>query len=232
MPNNVNNSLWLVRPVGGSFAPLTDDEVKDFWSPFIKGEKFDFNTLIPMPDNIWLGSVGGTSRDHDDTNIKEIRSALSELVDSQECPDSVIALVAAQKLRNGEDIVPEGKPSICSVCLSDAQIINFGMVNGLDWCSKNWDSKWGAYDCSFDFSGRWGNCPQVSFYTAWSPAEKICRVLREKANAIGLDIIAEFDGELDNPGDYIEGLFSWYDQTYNEETDEYTMGDEPIETYR
>jgi len=132
MPNNVETKMWLLSRNG---TQLTDKQVEEFFSQFIgidpepKSGKdpryFDFNAIIPQPDNIWHGSVGGKA----ENNLKEIEE-LGGL-------DAV-----KQVYKDGNDFPLDKSP-----CLTDEQIVQFGMVNGLDWNREHWQTKWNSYYC-------------------------------------------------------------------------------------
>jgi hypothetical protein len=211
MPNNVETTIRLVSKDG---SPLSEKQAEAFFTQFIsiapepaEGEeprRFDFNCIIPQPKNIWSGAVGGEAED----NLKGI--------------EHYGGLEAVrQAYRNGKHFHIHESP-----CLTDKQIIQFGMINGLDWNCKNWETKWGAYDCYFDWASG-----SVSFYTAWSVPEKIIRMVRAAALKQGYDIECEFGGELDNPGKYSDGLFMYWNQEYNDETGEWERIGDPIEVH-
>jgi hypothetical protein len=101
------------------------------------------------------------------------------------------------------------------------------MINGLDWNRENWETKWGAYDCCFDWESG-----SAAFYTAWSVPEKILRLVRTAALKQGHDIECEFGGELDTPGEYSGGLFMYWNQEYNEETGEWERIGDPVDVHR
>jgi len=218
MANNVETMMWLVSK---DHKPLTEKQAEDFFSQFItidpgagKGDEprqFDFNTLIPWPDNIWCGAVGGDEED----NLKTI--------EENGGLDAV-----RQAFKDGVRFPLDKQP-----CLTDAQIKKFGLVNGLDWNREHWETKWGAYDCLYDWKATYGddNTAHVMFYTAWSVPEKILRMVREKALEQGYDIICEFGGELDNPGEYFAGKFMYWDAIWNEETETLERQGDPIDVH-
>jgi len=74
MANNIKTKMWLLSRDG---TQLSDKQVEDFFSQFISIDPepegkdpryFDFNKIIPQPDNIWHGSVGGIA----EKNLKAI----------------------------------------------------------------------------------------------------------------------------------------------------------------
>ena len=219
MANNVETKMWLVS---SDQSPLSQAQVTDFFSQFIsidqeaeQGEEsrlFDFNFIIPQPENIWLGSVGGYA----EMNI--------ELIEDYGGLDAV-----KQALKANKHFPIEHIP-----VLTEEQIIEFGMVNGLDWRRKNWGTKWGAYDCSFDWSGSYesGESAHVSFCTAWSVPETILRIIRDIALKKGFDIACVFGGELDCPGEYIDGEFMYWDSVWNNETHEFERQGDPMDVHK
>ena len=219
MPNNVETRMWLLSR---DRKPLSEKQIEEFFSQFISIDQealaerkeprlFDFNTILPQPDNIWLGAVGG----REDENLKDIEEYGGL--------DAV-----KQALKEKKSFPITGQP-----CLTNVQIKQFGMVNGLDWNREHWETKWGAYDCLYDYAAIYGNGAKanVSFYTAWSVPEKILRMVREIALKQGYDIICEFGGELDNPGEYFAGKFMYWDAVWNEETGELERQGDPIDVH-
>ena len=218
MPNNVETKMWLLSHDGSG---LTDEQVEGFFSRYItvvpvSGSEdprlFDFAKIIPQPENIWLGSVAGISGD----NLKTIKGYGGL--------DAVL-----KTLKEGKRYPREKNP-----CLNNKQIMNYGLVNGLDWNRENWETKWGAYDSQYDRSSRYGGrgYAQVTFFTAWSVPEKILRLIRSDAIKQGFDIECEFGGELDNYGVYSHGTFMYWNTEWNEDTEEFEKIGDPIEIYQ
>lgn len=219
MPNNVETKMWLVPARGEN--QLTDKEVESFFSQFITSVAeprevedprfFNFETLVPPPDNIWRGDIGGRA----ENNLKTIEEYGGL--------DAV-----KQAMKDGKRYPFEKSP-----CLTDEQIAQFGLVGWYDWNVKNWGTKWGAYECRFDWSARYGGdgYAQVSFETAWSVPEKILRMVRNIAVEHGYDIKCEFGGELDYPGSYSNGSFVYWEGRWNEETEELERFGAPVEAH-
>jgi len=215
MPNHVETRMWLLSK---DCREITDQEIESFFSQFITvyqetdgredPRHFDFNTLVPHPENLWHGAVGGDEEE----NIALI--------------EKYGGLEAVNKAFKEHKPFPAEKQP----CLTDEQIIKFGMVNGLDWNRDNWETKWGAYDSQFDWSARYGGkgYAQVAFYTAWSIPEKILRLIRGKALEQGYEIECEFGGELDQPGVYTNGAFMYWEGEWNEETETLEHIGEPL----
>jgi len=221
MPNNVETRMWLVSSNG---SQLSEKQIEDFFWQFISitpgvktGEEqrlFDFNLIIPQPENIWLGNVGGDPNE----NIKLI----NELGGLD---------VVKQAFKEGKQFPIETTPA-----LTDAQINLYGMVNGLSWNSNNWETKWGAYDCYYDFDAVYEDYEKcgsahVSFYTAWNVPEKILRMVREKAIVHGFDIACHFGGEMDYPGKYVSGNFMYWDAKWNDKTHELKLIGDPMNVH-
>ena len=214
MPNHVINTIWLVKPGGD----LTSEEIKNFFSEFMKPvpEKnnemcFDFNVIIPQPDNIWQGSIRGG-----DDNIRKI----NERGGLEYC---------RKVMAEGGKFDPDNDGYEWQPCLNDKEIEDFGLISWFDWNRENWGTKWGAYECAFNFEDI--HSPHVHFWTAWSPPYPILRKLREKALKEGYEINAEFGGEIDHPGEYSEGLFMHFEATYDEETGDQEITGDPVEVF-
>ena len=141
MPNNVETNMWLVK----DGVETSVEQAEEFFSQFISIDPntkdgreprfFDFRKVIPFPENIWLGDVGGS----DDSNLKLIKE--------------LGGIEAVNKQMSEEKPFPENKHP----CLSDKQIKEHGMVCGLDWCRENWDTKWNSYYCEFSWGENYGD---------------------------------------------------------------------------
>jgi hypothetical protein len=217
MPNNVELKLWLLSRDG---TALSDKQVEDFFSQFItvipkpaKGvdsRLFDFNTLKPQPENIWHGSIGGIA----EKNLEQIKE---------------YGGIEKVKQVLKEKDYPIGE----APCLTEEQIVEFGMVNWYDWNKENWGTKWGAYYCEYDWSARHGGAgrAQVAFCTAWNVPEELLRMIRNIALKQGYEIECEFCGETDYPGVYSSGQFMYWNAKWNEETEELERIGEPIDVH-
>ena len=220
MPNHVETKIWLMPKDG---KVLTEKQIEEFFSQFISidpdprdGEDprmFDFNTILPQSDNIWLGAVGGDEKEN------------LEGIEKYGGLDAV-----KQDLKERKSFPLTEQP-----CLTDEQIKRFGMVNGLSWNREHWETKWGAYYCSYDFKSIFSETdytnPNVVFYTAWSVPEQILRMVREKALEQGYDIWCEFGGELDNPGEYTEGVFMYWNAVLDEMNGTLERQGDPIDVH-
>ena len=155
MPNHVASYLVVTGPVADvrRFVSAVDRSSEDG-----KGGSFDFNGVVPMPDEL----KGTTSPARIQTQA-EIDALWAEW--NQRKTDG--------KLQEWE--LRDGKPFGVGITQerSDALIAKYGTNNWYDWAHINWGTKWGAYD-----SGDWdvtegedGNATAAIFYnTAWSPA--------------------------------------------------------------
>jgi len=218
MPNNVETRMWLLSRNGSS---LTDKEVESFFSQFITidheqriGEdprRFDFNIIIPQPDNLWCGHIGGIA----EYNLKTI--------------EEYGGLDAVKQAYEHGMNFPEEK----SPCLTDEQVVQFGMVSWWNWRREHWETKWNAYYCQYDWGARYGGSgyAQVAFCTAWSVPEEIIRKIRNKAIEQGYEICCEFSGEIDEPGIYRDGSFMYFYGKWNEETEELERVGDPIDVH-
>jgi hypothetical protein len=210
--------MWLVET---DRCPLSDKEVESFFSQFITVDPepengkdprlFDFNTIIPQPDNIWHGNIGGVAED----NLKTIEGYGGL--------DAV-----KQAYKQCKKYPPSEEP-----CLRDEQIVQFGMVSWWDWNREHWETKWNAYDCQYDWSARYGGAgyAQVTFCTAWQVPEEIIRRIRNIALESGYEIYCEFSGEIDEPGIYRDGSFMYFYGKWNEETEELERVGDPIDVH-
>ncbi|MDR2597287.1 MAG: hypothetical protein LBC76_08220 [Treponema sp.] len=218
MANNVETKMWLVET---DRCPLSDKEVESFFSQFITvdheqriGEdprQFDFNTIIPQPENLWNGDVGGIAED----NLKTI--------------EEYGGLEAVKQAYKDCKCFPFDK----TPCLTKEQIKKFGMVSWWDWNIEHWQTKWNAYYCQYDWAARYGGAgyAHVAFYTAWNVPEEIIRRIRNIALESGYEIYCEFSGEIDEPGLYRDGSFMYFYGKLNEETEELERVGDPIDVH-
>ena len=215
MPNHVETKMWLLSQDG---SQLSSKQVEDFFSQFIsidthardceEARIFDFNLIIPQPDNIWPGNVGGLP-ENNILNIEKYGGI-----------DAVKKAIKDRAYFEPNDL-----------CLTEDQVKQFGLVNGLDWNRKYWETKWGAYDCHFDWDGDKGDA-HVYFYTAWTVPEKIIRLIREIALKQGFDVRCEFGGELDDLGVYEDGLFMYWETEWNDATGDYERKGDPVDVHK
>ena len=222
MPNHVETRMWIV-PNNDNQA-LSDKEVESFWGQFIIVQQpdidypdidtrmFDFNRIIPQPYNLWLGCEGGSP----EQNIERIEAFGG-------------FNAAMYALRYNAHFMTPTKMSVEALSLTRDQCAERGLVPHMVWCREHWETKWGAYSCRFDWSARYGcGDGQVYFQTAWNVPMKIIRIIRAKALEAGYDIVAEFSGELDNHGEYSEGVFSFWETVWNDEIQVYERIGDPI----
>ena len=222
MPNHVETKLWLIKPTQ---QVLSENEISTFWEQFIsisppselpdrEPRYFNFAKIIPEPDNLWLGNEGGDYR----TNFLEIKEHGGL--------EHVLSVLRVDGYFKSGD-------NYWTPTLTSEQITKYGLISALDWRRHNWGTKWGAYSCSFDFESFYGNeTAQVTFLTAWNVPEVIIRLIREKALQQGFDIIAEFGGELDYPGYYKNGEFSYFEIKWSEEKNCYIPGEKLFKTHK
>ena len=223
MPNHVETRMWIIQNNDNRDLSYTD--VESFWGQFIivhqpdinhpdiDTRMFDFNRIIPQPYNLWLGNVGG----HPEQNLNEI--------EEHGGLDAVMyTLRYSQHFMTPIEFYP---------CLTHDQCAEHNLFPAMKWNNEHWETKWGAYSCRFDWSDRycWRGDGQVYFQTAWNVPMKIIRIIRAKALEAGYDIVAEFSGELDHHGEYSEGVFSFWETVWNEETGEYERIGDPIAAY-
>lgn len=135
-----------------------------------KGNPFDFNTIIPMPD--------------------ELRSAVPplEIVGSQEAAD---AINADWRKRGFDD------DAVRAITRAEhtRRITMYDAAEWYDWARKNWGTKWNA--CRAEVDQPTGNQLCYWFDTAWSPPEPIAVKLSKTCAARGLTLEWEAEDEFE-----------------------------------
>lgn len=161
MPNYVKNKLVI---------DADEEKVSEILN-FIKGKEtaFDFNTLVPMPDelNIESGSVTEDSVivcKYLDTNVEtqEFQALLDRHRKLSESVDRCISRL--QKL------------GIINLELGRKAISNLGKYGATDsyyWRIKNWGTKWNALNTIVADN-------TIEFDTAWSAPLRVIKVLSDK----------------------------------------------------
>jgi hypothetical protein len=107
---------------------------------------FDFNKIIPMPKELRIVASPVMI-----VSQKEYNKAAKELEASKDKGYILASLPLTIKMQKD-------------------YLKRFGSDNWYDWACKNWGTKWGAYDCSW-------NKQTLSFYTAWSPPMPVIEAL-------------------------------------------------------
>ena len=128
-------------------------------------ETFDFNAIIPMPEEIARTGSG----------------SMTQVVETQEEADKLNA-----EIKNTFD------DRIDTWVLSEAEnkrrLREYGATNWYDWSCEYWGTKWNAY--SFSIIAEDENNLHVQFDTAWAPPTPIFKKLEEmgfKVNAVSIN---------------------------------------------
>lgn len=150
MPNHVNNIIKVEN---------IDDfnKIREFMKS--KTSEFDFNNLIPMPENLWCGSV--TYRKEGSPSPSNWR-ILSE--------EDVSELDLGKLFQ--KDFKPYGNEEVES---PERRL--FGKDTASDWCPKNWGTKWNAYNIHFKEESL-----EIFFHTAWDGVPKLVALLSQNLN--------------------------------------------------
>lgn len=151
MPNHIVNIL----KVNGS-----DEQVKNVFA-HMKTEysEFDFNKIIPMPEelNIESSSDGRIGMEY---LLYKSNDGFERYVDTYERIEKL-----PDERKN--QIIELGKKYL-------SNLAKYGYTNWYDWCRVNWGTKWNAYDIEKvdDYT--------IEFNTAWSGVSNLIRQLSLK----------------------------------------------------
>lgn len=171
---------------------------------YIKSEDqlFDFNTIIPMPASLNIDS--GT-----ETTAAFLYELTNGFKDDYSAPfrhrkffGSVFNPFSDwnDELNNSKRVFdntsdPEGFKKLGKVAMDNYN--KYGVATWYEWCSKNWGTKWNAYDIVIKDN-------TISFDTAWNSPKPILQALVERFK-LTCDIRA-FD----------EGYNFWFIQKYKD----------------
>jgi len=142
MPN------WCINEINISGS---EEDIEKFLE--LVTEEFDFNKIIPMPE---------------------------ELSGISSSPEIVTQEEYEKEKQRQKDAEKEGKEYGVNITqqLSSELIDKYGCNNSYDWRIKNWGTKWLVSDehliCEKEKDWLY-----FEFYTAWAPPEPICHKLRK-----------------------------------------------------
>lgn len=162
MPNHITNKISL-RDDAQESKYDSNKEVFEKMTKFMKTEEreFDFNQLIPMPEEL--------------RNTKSPVDIVSEEDYKKSC-ESV-----DKHNSNVENAHWERKYPITNK-MSHELIKKYEANNWYDWASKNWQTKWNAYSVHID---SWG---EIFFQTAWATSRPILKALSEKFPTVEIEV--------------------------------------------
>lgn len=149
MPNHITNIL----KVNGS-----DEQVKNVFA-HIKTERseFDFNKIIPMPEELNIASSTDGSIGMEYLLFKSGEFRFKKYEETYKRVESY-----DEKRKN--EIIELGKKYLCNLA-------KYGYTNWYNWRIANWGTKWNAYDIEMidDYT--------IEFDTAWSGVPDLICVL-------------------------------------------------------
>lgn len=168
MPNYITN---IVNMKGIANKPIYDEN-----------DNFDFNTLIPMNEELNLDSGGiedlaireclryvlNSVGRYSSNIIRPMYKNMIEVLNQTEEGDhvSITDYIKYNKNSSREKIINLGLQYIQNV-------VKYGYSAWYDWCINNWGTKWNAMDTQIRCDD------EISFLTAWSPPDPIYLKLSE-----------------------------------------------------
>lgn len=153
MPNHISQKLTVEykENVEGSYEKASNGIKKIIEKMKSDNSDFDFNNLIPMPEE-----------------LKNTTSP-ARIVSEEEYPKKVKEIDKANKKnKHWQQSYPLTQK------MSDDLIKKYGYNNWYDWANANWDTKWGAYEVSIAYGS------EILFQTAWSISMPILEKLSKE----------------------------------------------------
>lgn len=179
---------------------LTFESASDI-VPYLTDGKFDFNKVIPMPEELnitcgginkmgvycyWKETMDNIRNGIDTTQNAKLLAEIEEFILSEFTFYKTIESFTSALEGN----VYYGKPDE-SVLENGKQFMNnkkkYGATTWYEWCCSNWDTKWNAFDCSVEDN-------IVYFNTAWSPPINVVKQLSKMLQGKKLEIV--YYGEI------------------------------------
>lgn len=167
MPNWVKCRLSM-RGLADADLFSTDDEGKKF---------FDFNKLIPMPQELNMTSGGSEDRAIKAYMTMHGNPALQKMMDARSRFNFTVGDYKISKVEIEEAAKRENMTVEEFVKLGERYCLNvfyYGSTTWYEWCSKNWGTKWNACDSSIE------DADTIEFCTAWSAPLPIVAELSRK----------------------------------------------------
>jgi hypothetical protein len=168
MPNHVTNIIHI------------DDNPREVFE-FIKCENepigsFDFNKLIPMPEEL---NIESSSTQSQGLAIAKYRNGDSEDINKMleyewvkekgiTTPEELITELLSREYNS--DMIELGEKAYNN-------IIKYGHPDWWHWCVENFGTKWNAYE--FVYKGD-EVTDEIEFFTAWSPPIPVIEALSKK----------------------------------------------------
>lgn len=160
MPNHITNRIEFY----GEQSNI--DKILEL----IKGEDscIDFNKIIPMPESLNIAS--GSSTDNaiayyvterltipvEHTDLAHLISNMFNKAWAYEVVSRVAKTAETASIEDLDKLYEMGKQYMFNRT-------NYGCYTWYEWCNRNWDTKWNAYDSYFDSDNN-----AIEFNTAWS----------------------------------------------------------------
>ena len=173
MPNHITNQITF-----GTAPAALEAFQKMLRDMQMEGQplgSFDFNKLLPMPEELNIESGSRTVQ-----GLKLVREYQNTLDSLSRKKPFLSPKYYAQILQKHKELYRkkrQGDPETWALgeqAYSNLQ--RFGCPTWYEWCQQNWDTKWNAYQpcplCK--------NSDIMVFYTAWNSVPRLIELLSEK----------------------------------------------------
>ena len=185
MPNWINNNVCIE---GNKKDILAIKELLHTETANGKGmydNEFDFDKIIPMPEELWLecGSITNDAINAAKTKI---------LPQNMKFPYDVTMPYDKEKtiLHNLDDLIALGNKYINN-------IKKYGCATWYDWACDHWGTKWNSSEARIiesDMNSETNSCIVYEFDTAWHEPTPVFHALSEKFPNIVITVRASYEG--------------------------------------
>ena len=173
MPNNITNQITF----GLDHAAVAAFQ-KMLHNVRLEGQplgSIDFNKLLPMPKE--LDIEAGTRTDQ---GLKLVQEYHHTMADLERQKPGLTAAEYALSFHQCKDLYRKKRMADPMTWALGEQAYNnvqrFGSPTWYEWCSRNWGTKWNAYD----FQPLREDSDTMVFFTAWSSVPKIVELLSKE----------------------------------------------------
>ena len=178
MPNHVATRLTF-RGQKEEVEQLVNEVKTKALKPNQKGRAFDFNQIIPMPKS--LDIISGTVTDNGMQYL--LLKAKNTTIGWTDSDHKLVERMEKNRDSENKEERERFAESIKLGRKALSNIVKYGYPTWYEWCSKNWGTKWNAYDIEDS------DLPNsITFNTAWRFPYPVIQKLSE----IFPDVTIEF----------------------------------------
>lgn len=171
MPNHITNGVTISHEDKAKLAELRKNAIKE-----VDGtETFDFNALIPMPEELMITSGSNTDLgmacfDQEYFDRLAGYGWFKERYNNAKTPAELKATLEKSEVESDRKAIQEGEQAV-------KNLKKYGYKDWYDWSNANWGTKWNAY--SFQLVKEDENGLHIQFDTAWATPYPIWDKLKD-----------------------------------------------------